>query len=416
MARDPLNILVDTKKWQATGTIASFVIHCLFFLWALVYVGKAAEKMVTHIRFVSPPPITKKSFELAKRPEISEVQMQMLLSMPQEEVPTIDVSTAVDVSTFGADLLSVVSPTAGVGGGGGGKVTGLIAGSISGARPVQMSFQPVGAIQLTQVAKPVQQAMSLRTELLNVRNLDTGRYKATIIVDPKDKRNTQGYFKMTVIRYNYMDFNQDRFPTAPDELMRYMRDHTKINAHIEGTTIEFSDAKLFEAPFIYMTGSTAVLSLSPVEIQNLGTYLRDRGGFLFAEDIVHSPSDKPGDTPIGAQVGTPFDRQFKDVIKKALGSDAKWFKLPKDHPLFYSFYDFPSGPPSGAQNGNVFDLEGIELRGRLAVVFSDLNISWFWSKEAESAGRERGLQFGVNLIVYALTLPGGIANVSQYTQ
>ena len=28
----------------------------------------------------------------------------------------------------------------------------------------------------------------------------------------------------------------------------------------------------------------------------------------------------------------------------------------------------------------------------------------------------RGLQFGVNLIVFALTQPGGIANVSQYSE
>ncbi|MBI4532158.1 MAG: DUF4159 domain-containing protein [Candidatus Latescibacteria bacterium] len=414
MARNPLNILIDTRRWQATGTVISLLVHSLFFLWALIYVGKAAERMVTHIRFVSPPPITKKSFELAKRPEISEIQMQMLLSMPQEEMPAVDASAVVDVSTFGADILSAVSPMAGVGGGGG-KITGMIVGSISGARPVQMGFQPVGTIQLTQVAKPVQQAMSLRTELLNIRNLDTGRYKATIIMDPKDKRNIKGYFKMTVVRYNYMDFNQDRFPTAIDELMRYMRDHTKINAQIEGTMIELSDAKLFDAPFIYMTGSQAIISLSPVEIENLGNYLRS-GGFLFAEDIAHSPADKPGETPVGGQLGTPFDRQFKDTIKKALGSDAKWFKLPKSYDLFYSFYDFPSGPPIAAQNNNVFDLEGIELRGRLAVVFSDLNVSWYWSKESESAGRERGLQFGVNLIVYALTQPGGLANVSQFTE
>lgn len=413
MAREPLSISIDTKRTSAIGLVVSFLVHCAFFAWAFLYVGKATDRLVTHVRFVSPPPITKKSFELAKRPEISEVQMQMLLSMPQEALPAVDVSAAVDVGTFGADLLSVVAPVAGASGGVGARITGMISGSISGARPVQMGFQPVGAIQLTQVARPVQQAMSLRTELLNIRNLDIGRYRATIIVDPKDKKNLKGFFKMTVVRYNYMDFNVDRFPTAVDELMRYMRDHTKINAQIEGTMIELSDSKVFDAPFIYMTGSQGIVSLSSVELENLGNYLRG-GGFLFAEDIAHSTV--PGETPSGSQVGTPFDRQFKDIIKKALGSDAKWFKLPKSHPLFYGFYDFPSGPPIGAQNGNVFDLEGIELRGRLAVVFSDLNISWFWSKEAEAAGRERGLQFGVNLVVYALTQPGGLANVSQFTE
>ena len=70
----------------------------------------------------------------------------------------------------------------------------------------------------------------------------------------------------------------------------------------------------------------------------------------------------------------------------------------------------------GAPGGNVFDLEMLELRGRVVVVFSDLNISWYWGDNYADAERERGLQFGVNLIVYALTQPGGIANVSQFSQ
>ena len=49
------------------------------------------------------------------------------------------------------------------------------------------------------------------------------------------------------------------------------------------------------------------------------------------------------------------------------------------------------------------------------VVFSDLNVSWYWGDPLADA-RERGLQFGVNLIVYALTQPGGIANVTQFAQ
>jgi hypothetical protein len=57
---------------------------------------------------------------------------------------------------------------------------------------------------------------------------------------------------------------------------------------------------------------------------------------------------------------------------------------------------------SGAHHGNVFALEGLELRGRLAVIFSDLNISYFWGN-LYADGRDRSLQFGSNLIVFALT-------------
>ena len=117
--------------------------------------------------------------------------------------------------------------------------------------------------------------------------------------------------------------------------------------------------------------------------------------------------------------GTLFDRQFKALMQdpSVLGSDgSKWQKIPKDHDLYYSFFDFADGPPmGGAPGGNVFDLEMLELRGRVAVVFSDINISWYWG-DPNADARERGLQFGVNLVVYALTQPGGIANVTQYSQ
>ena len=144
------------------------------------------------------------------------------------------------------------------------------------------------------------------------------------------------------------------------------------------------------------------------------------GGFLYADDIRQSDGDnKLNNTDPGVE-GTPFDRQFKALVKDplVLGSDgAKWQKIPKNHPLYESFWNFPDGPPmGGAPGGNVFDLEMLELRGRVVVVFSDLNISWYWGDTQADSERERGLQFGVNLIVFALTQPGGIANVSQFAR
>lgn len=49
------------------------------------------------------------------------------------------------------------------------------------------------------------------------------------------------------------------------------------------------------------------------------------------------------------------------------------------------------------------------------MVFSDLKDSWYWADPLADT-RERGLQFGINLIIFALPQPGGIANVSQFTQ
>ena len=357
------------------------------------------------IIFRAPPPILEKNFDLAKRPEISEVQMEMLQSMAPPDLPQ-DISAMADVSAVGSDLLSSVLPGT------------QVLGAFSGAKAEELSFDEVEMIELGETSAPVQEALSLKHELLNVGDLDIGRYQAILIQDPDNKRNIRGFFNMTVVDYDIADKNRDRFPTAVEELMRYMRDHTKINARIEGTTLEFSDPRIMEAPMIYMTGNDAVLQISDTEKTNLGDYLKN-GGFLYAEEIRQSDAENGLDGKEAGVSGTPFDRQFKALMKdpQVLGSDgSKWQKVPKSHPLYYSFWDFPDGPPmGGAPGGNVFDLEMLELRGRVAVVFSDLNVSWYWGDPLADA-RERGLQFGVNLIVYALTQPGGIANVTQFTQ
>jgi len=400
--------------WKATtgrrlslngALLFSILVHAGGGLTAYFLGLGVVEEEEALIRFQAPPPILQKNFDLAKQPEISEVQMEMLMSMGPPEISP-DISAISDVSTVGSDLLGAVLPGT------------QVLGTFSGAKAEELSFDDVEMIQLSETAAPVQEATSLRQELLNVGDLDYGRFQAIIIQDPEDKKAIRGFFNMTVIDYDLADKSNDRFPTAVEELMRYMRDHTRINAQISGTTVRLSDPKVMKAPLLYMTGNNAVLQLTSTEKENLGEYLKN-GGFLFAEEIRQADAETGLDNAEAGVEGTLFDRQFKDLMRQpdVLGTDgSRWQKIIKTHPLYYSFFDFEDGPPmGGAPGGNVFDLEMLELRGRVAVVFSDLNISWYWGDPRADA-RERGLQFGVNLIVYALTQPGGIANVTQFTQ
>lgn len=391
---------------MTTAFVIAMVAHGGVFGYYYLFGAGIEEEEQRLIRFQAPPPILQKNFDLAKRPEISEVQMEMLSSLAPPELPD-NISAIADVSAVGSDLLGAVLP---------GTQT---LGAFSGAKAEELSFDQVEMVSLSETASPVQEAMSLRQELLNVEDLDIGRYQAVIIQDPEDKKAIRGFFNMTIIDYDVADKNRDRFPTAAEELMRFMRDHTKIKAKIQGTTVELSDSRILNAPFLYMTGWDAIFQISETEKQNLGSYLK-AGGFLYADDIRQShPEDGLAGRNAGVE-GTPFDRQFKALMKNpsVLGSDgAKWQKIPKSHALYSSFWNFPDGPPmGGAPGGNVFDLEMLELRGRVIVVFSDINLSWYWGDNQADSERERGLQFGVNLIVYALTQPGGIANVSQFAQ
>jgi hypothetical protein len=129
---------------------------------------------------------------------------------------------------------------------------------------------------------------------------------------------------------------------AIPNLIQYLNDYTNLRARIEGQKIELSDRGLFGAPFIYMTGYDAVVSLSETEIENLGEYLRN-GGFLFVDDIAPNV-DKDGN--IGGEEansqrglkGTAFDQQMRAVLRKALGSEAKFQRIPKSHDIFHAFF------------------------------------------------------------------------------
>ena len=212
-------------------------------------------------------------------------------------------------------------------------------------------------------------------------------------------------FTITFIEYEMAKKGRDAFPQAPAELIAFFKQHTGLEVAIRWNALFLDDARLVQSCLLYMTGNDAILRIGELEKENLGNYLVN-GGLLFGDDIRH-PSPSAGFS--GQQVGisgTPFDRQFKALIADplVLGSRGQyWAKVPHDHPLYRSYYDFPDGPPlSGAPGGEVRHLEMLEIRGRPAVIFSDLNLSWFWGDPLAEA-RPRGLQFGCNLIVYAMT-------------
>jgi hypothetical protein len=242
------------------------------------------------------------------------------------------------------------------------------------------------------------------------------RYQAIVLNDPEERQKISGFFNLFVVDTRRADRDRDLFPAAAPELMRYMRDQTHIEAQVGSAALRLSDPAIFSAPVLYMTGNDGILSPSQTARENLVHYLRN-GGFLFAEEI-RQTSLSTGLPAKGAGVkGTPFDMQFKALIKDplVLGSEGRhWQKVPLDHPIYSSYWDFVHGPPlGGAPGGNVFDLELLEVRGRVVAVFSDLNISWYWGDPAVDA-RERALQFGTNLMVFALTQPGGLANTISY--
>ncbi len=208
---------------------------------------------------------------------------------------------------------------------------------------------------------------------------------------------------LTIVQVSYREAIKERdyLSLAAQELVSFTRVSTQLEVPLHSRVLTLDDPRIADALMLYMTGFDCVIRLDEREKQGLARYLHS-GGLLFAEDILPLEANVRGSAGVA---GTPFDRQFKALLKdpQVLGSKGgRWRKLPKSDPLYSAYFDFPDGPPlSGTNRGNVFALEAIELKGRVAVIFSDLNISWSWGNR-DAEGRDRSLQFGTNLLVCAL--------------
>jgi len=269
------------------------------------------------------------------------------------------------------------------------------------------------------VIKPVRESAvrSLGEDLLTAHHMDIGRYRAFVVQDPRDKRKVSGYFHMALIKYrtNHIrdwdgnpgwNSEPDAMPNVAEAVSLY----TDIKMDVRDM-ITLDSEELFGLPFIFLTGE-ADFEWTEVEARNLGRYLR-QGGFLMVDDS----SDIP-------MIGSAFDRSARALLRAALGEDCRFEKIPNDHWLYHCFFDF-NGPPVGFDFNRFarpvkapYDfLEGIFLDGRLAVLYSNKAYGKLWDHayklEPEHGGPmdfTRQLQFGVNIIVFALTQPGGIVS------
>ncbi|MEW6751236.1 MAG: DUF4159 domain-containing protein [Candidatus Latescibacterota bacterium] len=224
------------------------------------------------------------------------------------------------------------------------------------------------------------------------------------VPEPERRSPGAGPFVVTVVHYHTAEMEHDVFPLAVPELVAHFRRSVARPVALDWAVRPLFDRRVAESVLLYLTGQDAVLPFDEGEQRALGEYLR-AGGLLFAEDVRDGVSQiRP---PAGAGVtGTPFDSQLKALIRSplVLGQEGDlWRPVPREHPLYTGYFRFPDGPPlSAVSGGNVRQLEMIELYGRTAVVFSDLNLSWYWG-HPNAEGRERVLQLGANLLVHALT-------------
>lgn len=347
------------------------------------------------VKFIQTAPRLAKPLELAKRPKIVQRQLSKRIAFQKSVRPRSMSTSAVHGGTVLASLARV-------------------------GETVERQFFMKQAVDLGPSIQPEQiesrkesNIKNLEEDLLSARYLDTGRYKAAIIRDPSDKRKISGYFHMDLLRYRTnhtkdWDGNPgwNSEPAALPNVAKAVESYTAIKMDF-GTFITMDSEELMQCPMVVLTGE-APFQYSQAEAENLGRYLR-KGGFLFFDDS----SDE-------VMIGSPLDRIARRLIRDALGEEIVFEKLPANHSLYHIFFDF-NGPPIGfdyrfakSRKSPYTFLEGVFIENRLAVLISNKAYCKFWD-HAYSAEPTHGmsdptrqLQFGVNIVIFALTQPGGI--------
>lgn len=177
-------------------------------------------------------------------------------------------------------------------------------------------------------------------------------------------------------------------PSIIPNLQRFLRENTSIDAAEDEARVSLMDDNLFSYPLLFMTGHGRI-AFSDKEAERLSAYLLG-GGFLLADD----------DYGMDAY----FRREMARVFP-----DKQMVELPFSHDLFHCHFDFLNGLPKihehdgGPPQGYAYFHEG-----RMVAFYAfNTNISDGWA-DPEVHGdpqetRDKALQIGANIIIYALT-------------
>ena len=210
---------------------------------------------------------------------------------------------------------------------------------------------------------------------------------AAVNLSPAQSGAPGSAFTIARLKYNGGgDWYND--PNEEVNLLTFVREGTNVDVNPRYEPVDISSDNLFSYPFLFMTGHGNV-SFSDAEVRRLRTYL-ENGGFLYADDDYG------------------MDKAFRREIKKVF-PDKELIELPFSYGLYHSVYDFPNGVPKiHKHDGKAPQGFGMFIGDRLAVYYTyESNPSDGWNDpEVHGDTPQRhleALQFGTNLIVWALT-------------
>ena len=177
-------------------------------------------------------------------------------------------------------------------------------------------------------------------------------------------------------------------PSSLPNLLRFIRDHTRVAVTVAEERVELLDKDLFSYPYLYLTGHGNV-AFDDREVERLRRYL-ESGGFLHADD------------------NYGLDESFRREMKRTFPF-SEWVELTPEHEIFHSHFNFYEGLPKiHEHDGKRPQLLGLFIEDRLAVVYSyesDLGDGWEDAEvhQVPADRRLAALRMGANIVLWALS-------------
>jgi hypothetical protein len=231
--------------------------------------------------------------------------------------------------------------------------------------------------------------IDMALDMLDVNSMDTGRYRAMLIQEQGDPQGIKGFINFA--RVISAAALASGTATGSTDNLRYLvnglNEYTGINADFIGS-ITYDDDRLLEIPIILPAGTP-----NESELEQMTRYLLS-GGFIFG--------------------GTGFVNEglvkYGGLVQ---GRDFWSERLPDDHPVFSSYFEFKGGAPtstrgvSSNKNQNAWQYTvGHFIKGRLVGINFSLGLGYTESEEGQDKLRQ--MQMAINVIVYALTQEGSM--------
>ena len=201
-------------------------------------------------------------------------------------------------------------------------------------------------------------------------------------------------FFFTRLQYESGDWEVDQ--RMPSNILNSLVEYTTLKVDTRENIIALSSDDIFQCPFCYLSGHKLV-QFTKKERENFEKYVKN-GGFVFVDDCNHD-------------IDGLFAKSFEQQIEAIFGPKALK-KIPNDHELYSTFFKFEDGPPTTSQELNGWGddivheyLKAIEINGRIGVLYSNkvYGCEWDYDFRNKRWYKNDNTQFGVNIIMYALT-------------